>query len=364
MLTHKINVVQTMMLFTLAIGITNHVIIVPLILNAAHRDSWISAFMAIPPLIIWTIIVFFVMRLTNQKSLYDWFKAHYNPLIAWLVIVPIIVFLIFILFVTVRDTSSWTKVSYLPKTPYPITVSLFVLTSFFAAMAGLRTITIAAGLLLPAVILFGFFVMSVNFQFKDYSYLTPIFTNGYKPIFHGTVYALGGFVEFVLLLAMQQHLSKKFRLSSILFLTLAVTGLIFGPIMASIAIFGPFEAADQRYPAFEQWRMVLLGKFISHLDFLSIYQWLAGSLTRISLSLFLLFDLLKMTRSRSKGIWMFLTCSVLIIVTSQKGISDNMFFHFLQYYFFPFACTFFYFFPFLLLLMIVMKRGKRKHELG
>lgn len=360
--SQKLNIVQAIFLFTLAVGITNHVIIVPLILNTAYRDSWISALIAIPPIVLWTFILFLIMKYTKQQSLYSWFSKHYNPVVAWMILIPLLVFVLFILFITVRDTTAWTKITYLPRTPYPVTISLYVLSGMIAAMTGLRSLSIAAGILLPAVLLLGFFVMSVNFQFKDYSYLLPSFTNGYKPVIHGTSYALGGLVEFVLLLGVQQHLTKKIRFITLIVLTLGVTGLILGPIMASIAIFGPYEAADQRYPAFEQWRMVLIGKFISHLDFLSIYQWLAGSLIRISLAFYIFFDLIQLRSDKWKRIWMLLTGVLIIILTAQYSLSDNSFFKFMQHYYFPFTLSFFYFFPFLLLLLILMKRGIETYE--
>ncbi|OXS60968.1 hypothetical protein B1A99_05400 [Cohnella sp. CIP 111063] len=357
----RINVIQTMLMFNLAIGITNHVIIVPLILQSAFRDSWISALLAVPAVIVWTIVLFWVMKLTGQRSLFRWFREHYNAVIAWLVILPLVVLCMMILFVTVRDTTIWTKVTYLPKTPYPITVTLFVASGMAAALCGLRTIAIASGILLPGVIVFGLFVMSVNFQFKDYGYLLPLLSNDAASIARGTQYTLGGLVEFILLIGLQHHLSKRFRLRALLVLTLAVTGLVFGPVLAAITIFGPFEAADQRYPAFEQWRMVMLGKFISHLDFLSIYQWLSGSLIRVALASYLLFDLLQLTRSRFKLPLMTLAGFLLVLVCSDARISDANFFHFISKYYFPNVMLFFYAFPFVLLLMIIPKRGKT-HE--
>lgn len=356
----KINVVQTMFLFQLAVGITNHVIIVPLILQVSHRDSWIAALFAIPPVVAWTFAVYYVMKLTKQQSLYRWFKAHYNSAIAWLVILPLIALCATTLFVTIHDTTAWTKSTYLQYTPYPVTVSIYVVSGLFAGLLGLRTLAIASGILLPAVIAFGLFVMSVNFQFKDYAYLFPSFTEGIVPILKGTGYTLSGLVEFVLLLGLQQHLGKKFRLSALLFLTLAVTGLVFGPLMAAITIFGPHEAADQRYPAFEQWRMVLIGKFISHLDFLSIYQWISGSLVRVSLSFYLLFDLLQIRKNAVRTGAMLLFAAALIVGVSRPELSDPIFFRFLQRAYFPTVMAVFYAFPFALLLLILPKRGKSR----
>jgi len=352
----KINVVQAMFLFTLAVGITNHVIIVPLILHASRRDSWISALLAIPPLVVWTVVVYYVMKLTGQASLYHWFKRHYGKLVAWLVVAPLVLLCLAMLFVTIRDTTAWTKATYLQKTPYPVTVALFCFSGLFAAVAGLRTITIAAGVLLPAVVVFGFFVMDVNLQFKDYGYLLPVLTESFPNVLKGTLYTLGGLVEFVLMLGVQQHLDKKMRLSSFLLLTLAVTGLVFGPLIAAIAIFGPFEAADQRYPAFEQWRMVLVGKFISHLDFLSIYQWISGSLIRVSLAFYLMFDLLQLGRSKARIPLMAIVAVALTAAVSQSRLSDPAFFSFLGDYYFPALMYFFYAFPFVLLLLVLPKR--------
>ncbi len=354
----KIGIIPAMLLFNLAIGITNHVIIVPLILQSALRDSWISALLAIPAVIVWTIVVYWVMKLTGQQSLFRWFRSHYNSVIAWIVILPLVLLCMMMLFVTIRDTTIWTKVTYLPKTPYPVTVVLFVASGMVAAAAGIRTISIAAGILLPAVVVFGLFVMSVNFQFKDYDYLFPILTRDAASILRGTQYTLGGLVEFILLLGLQQHLRKRFRLSALLVLTLAVTGLVFGPLLAAITIFGPFEAADQRYPAFEQWRMVMIGKFISHLDFLSIYQWLSGSLIRVALAYYLLFDLLQLTRSKWKLPLMTLIGVLLVAVSSDARISDTNFFHFIGKHYFPNVMLIFYAFPFILLLLIFPKRGK------
>ncbi|MFC5403631.1 GerAB/ArcD/ProY family transporter [Cohnella soli] len=356
MATSRISITQSLTLLILAVGLTNHVLIIPLVLDASHRDAWVSTLYSIPPLILWTTLIYWIMKMTKQQSLFDWFKSRYNPVVAWMVVTPLLLLTLFICFVTLRDTSAWTKTTYLQKTPFPLTASLYMLFSFYAAHKGLRTIAIAAGILLPGVIAFGLFVMTVNFQFKDYSYLFPVFTQGQKPILKGTMYTLGGLVEFVLLLAFQQHMNKPLRYWILLILMLSVTGLVFGPLIASIAIFGPYESADQRYPAFEQWRMVMIGKFIAHLDFLSIYQWLSGSLIRISLALFLFFDLLRFRSGIARTIGMIVFSILQVVAVSQSSLSDAKFFHFLQEYYFPPVMVFFYLFPFVLLLLIAMRK--------
>src|SRR5690606_24260680 len=109
----------------------------------------------------------------------------------------------------------------------------------------------------PVVMLLGYFVMSANFQFKDYSRLFPLFTHGYMPAGSAALYTLSGITELVLLLFVQRQLSTAMRRRGILLVTLSLIGLTVGPLMGSIALFGPFESTELRYPAFEQWRMVV-----------------------------------------------------------------------------------------------------------
>lgn len=352
----QIRGVQMFVMFMLAIGITNHVVVVPLILQAAHRDAWLSGLFSIPLVIIWATVVYLIIKLTQQQSLYDWFKSRYNKAVAAGILIPFLLLLLIIILISVRDSSTWTKVTYLPRTPYGVTVSLFVFAGMLAAMNGLRTIVIASGVLLPFVIHFGFFVMTVNYQYKDYSYLFPVLTQGYKPVFQGIPYVLSGMVELIFILCVQQYLKNRMGYKSLVLWSLAITGLVFGPLLAAIAVFGPFEASDQRYPSFEQWRMVAIGKFVSHLDFLSIYQWLSGALVKISFSLFLLFDLLRLTHNKLKWLWMLLLCSLLVFFESKVKMSDAFFFNWMYEYAFPIIFGFFYLFPFLLLTLIYIKR--------
>lgn len=358
----QIRAVPLFCVFALAVGLKNHVIIIPLLLQTAKRDAWISALFAIPPLLLWSVAVYLILKYTHRESIYRWFKSRYNTIVAILVAIPFLLLIVSVLYITVRDVSTWTKVTYLPKTPYSVTVVLFLFASMMGALQGLRVIVISSGVLLPGVIALGFFVMSVNFQFKDYNYLWPMMTNDYRTIMHGTVYVLAGMAELILVLGLKPYVSDKIKGWAFVLVVLAITGLVFGPLLSSIVIFGPYEASDQRYPAFEQWRMVLIGKFISHLDFLSIYQWLSGALVRISLAMFLLLDMLGLTLHKLKGLWMALLGVAIFCSVTGITISDTTFLELLQNYYYPIVGTAFYVFPFVLLTLIFAKRRSEAYE--
>ncbi|WP_276357972.1 endospore germination permease [Cohnella caldifontis] len=357
----KISVIQTFILFTLVVGISNHVIVIPLLLQTAKRDAWISALVSIPVMAVWSAALFGVMKIAARESLYDWFRSRFGKLPAVIAVLPGVLLLTAILIVTLNDTANWTHDTYLPRTPLSISAAVILFAGFAAAWSGLRTIAVTAGLLLPAVVLLGFFVATVNVQFKDYGYLLPVFTSGMELSLKGAVYCLGGTVELVLLLFMLHHLNRSVRLPTLIGIVFVLGGLILGPCMGSIAIFGPSEAADQRYPAFEQWRMVLLGKFISHLDFFSIYQWLSGALIRLSFALFLLFDLLRLSRNPYRGWLMAGFCVGLFALVRLAPLEDPIFLRLLRDYYYPITTGLFCVYPFVLLLFMYPKRGVRTH---
>jgi heme exporter protein D len=90
-----------------------------------------------------------------------------------------------------------------------------------------------------------------------------------------------------------------------------ILGLMLGPTMGAITEFGPTQASQYRYPAFEQWRILTIGNYFSHVDFFAIYQWLAGGVLRTSLYVLLASHLL--TRKKQKKYTVFFSYSVLII---------------------------------------------------
>ncbi|MNI11427.1 Spore germination protein [compost metagenome] len=331
----KITVLQAYMILMLSIGVSNHVLLIPLVLQAAKRDAWISILVAGVPILILSTIWYALIRKTKQQHILTWIQQHFGVSLAWIVRALVMVLLILTAWIGIKDTVNWTKITYLPQTPlWAIALALCIL-CYFAANLGLPTIAISSGVLLPFVVILGFFVMSVNFTHKNYSMLTPSFTHGYQPVLHGAITALEAFGELIILLFMQHHISSKIKIMPLLVLTMILIGLALGPLMGAIAIYGPFEAADMRYPAFEQWRMVSVGKFVTHLDFLSIYQWLAGSFIRISLSLFILVDLFcfQSKKTRTAAI---LIISLLFFIMSQIPLSDMTLLHIEKKFLFPY----------------------------
>src|SRR5207253_7154220 len=88
--------------------------------------------------------------------------------------------------------------------------------------------------------------------------------------------------------------------------------LTLGPLIGAITEFGPTEAAKQMYPAYEEWAIVSIGRFIEHLDFFSIYQWLSGNFIRVSLFLFIALETLRFKNKRNRSLVLAFFCLLIL----------------------------------------------------
>lgn len=109
-----------------------------------------------------------------------------------------------------------------------------------------------------------------------------------------------------------------------------------GPVIGAIVEFGPDEADKLRFPAYEEWRLLTIGRYIEHLDFFSVYQWFSGAFLRISLSMFLILDIFQI---QSRKVKMLILSSIFatILVFTAIPFSDQFFLNILSNYVLPFS---------------------------
>ena len=334
--TKKISVLQALFLLIMAVGFSNHVTIIPLLLQVGYRDSWISVICAYLLFNAWILIPYFIAKKTGELSLPEWLTQNFGKWTARLFIWPFALYLLVIAAITLKETTNWVNITYLPQTPKTVVAVTFILLCLFIASSGIRSIAIASGLLLPLVWVFGYFVMTANFPYKDYSKLFPIFTQGVSPILHAMVYAGGGFIEAFILIFIRHHIAKPLRFGSWILLAFILCGLTLGPLMGAIATYGPVESANQRYPAFEQWRLVVIGKYIAHVDFLALYQWLSGAFIRIALALYIILDWVQPNRKAAKRSFLTLLFIILMAIIIAP-ISDIKYVQLIRGVYYPYA---------------------------
>ncbi|MFB7641090.1 GerAB/ArcD/ProY family transporter [Peribacillus butanolivorans] len=353
----KISTVQLSLIVMTAIGLKNHVTILPHLLQAAKRDSWISVLLAFVIILIWCLLLFYIHKATGQTNIFVWVEKNIGKVTGRILSITMSLFFTSLAAVSLKEMVVWTKLSYLPITPPIFEIILFTGLCFFLASTNIQTIAIVNTFVLMAVLLFGFFVAITNIQFKNYSLLKPILEHGWSPVFAGIIYPLSGLIELIVFLCLQQKVHGKLKLKVFVINTFILTWLILGPLIGSITEFGPIEASRQKYPAFEQWGLVTLGRFIEHLDFLSIYQWLTGAFIRVSFFLFLSLEVLSLKNNRNKT-KLLIVYSIILIVSNSFSFSDVILYDIIKTFIMP--ITFWFFLAVSILLSIFVFFSNRR----
>ncbi|MNO29864.1 Spore germination protein A2 [compost metagenome] len=324
------------MIIMLSTGLLNHVIIIPILLNAAKRDSWISVLLAGLCALVWIFILHIGSTKINKQHLFKWLAKAYHPIVGRTLAIVACVYMLILCMLTTRDTIYWVHLTFSPDTPILILTFVLLLISAINAYLGIQSLANTAGILLPFVIILGFFIMFSNATHKDYSLLKPILEHGMQPVWSGSVYVGAGFVEVIMLFFMQHHIKSRLSYLSFMIMVLLLLGLTMGPIIGAIVEFGPDQANKLRFPAYEEWRLLTIGRYIEHLDFFSVYQWFSGAFLRISLTMFLILDILQI-QSRKVKMLVLGSISLVIVVFTLIPFSDQIFLKMLSSYVLPFS---------------------------
>ncbi|UVI32624.1 GerAB/ArcD/ProY family transporter [Paenibacillus spongiae] len=330
----KISFFQACLILMLAIGLTNHVILNPMLLDASGRDAWIAVLLAGVCYVPYCALLVVFMRKSDKQKLQPWLARRTTPFVSWILILPILIQVYSIGGTTIIHTETWTLTYYLPETPKYILVLTLALVCFYFARSGLSVISYSAGILLPFVIILGYFVSFSNTPNKDFTLLKPILEHGWQPAVHGMLYAGGGFVELIMLLTIQHRIKSKPKVWQIILLGAILVYITIGPVIGAITEFGYKEAAKQFESPYEQWRLVKLGNDLEHVDFLSVFQWMAGAVIRVSFAQYILAELLPFRSKRARD-WFILGTTVSYIVISMYPIEQDAFYQWMLHYYFP-----------------------------
>ncbi|GGD58543.1 hypothetical protein GCM10010911_15440 [Paenibacillus nasutitermitis] len=326
------------MVFSLMNGLCTHVIVNPMVLGASGRDAWITALVSGALFIVWSLLLVWLIQRSGQQKWHAWLADKTHPSLSWLLIAPLIIILYMIGGTTVVQTARWNITNYLPQSPELLLVVALVVICTILALWGLRVIAILSGILLPIVVVLGIFVAVSNSSMKDYHLLQPMLEQGWSPVLKGMVYTGGGFVELIVLIALQHRIKTKIRAWPVVIYAVFVTLITVGPLVGAITEFGPIEAANQMISPYEQWRLVKIGQYVEHVDFFSIFQWLSGACIRISLSVYLIIELLPIKRIRTR-LWVIVGIMLSYLTWSLFPINEYIFFLWLSRYYMPISLT-------------------------
>jgi len=305
----------------LTVGISNHVLIIPHLLQNVGRDAWVSVTLGYIVLILWSLMLLRILRSMKSLSFAEWLKQKAG---AWgYAIIGGSMLLYFLLagMMIIYDTTKNVSIYFLPGTPYLIIIVFFAYIAFSSARTGLKPLVYMSATLLPLVWLLGMGVSWMTMDSKDYGMLYPLMTEGLDSYLNGGSIVVGGSIDLLILLLVQYKMNKPVNFLTMFILLTILLGLILGPTIGSITAFGPYEASNLRFPAFEQWRLVSLGEYISHVDFLAAFQLLAGSLVRTGVCIYVLSEIVVIRKPKPRQ-WALLIGTLIMAMPALLNISD------------------------------------------
>ncbi|QFG00764.1 spore gernimation protein [Psychrobacillus glaciei] len=356
-----ISILHVIFLSMTVIGLKNHVTIIPPLLHVAGRDGWASVILAAVAIVPWLLLLVYIHHKSDQAPIKDWLKSVIGGVGSTIVLYITGLYFILLAAFSMVETLKWITTTFLPKTPIVLMLIIYVILCILLVSTNIQTIAMVNVMVLFGVILLGFFVAIVNIQVKDYGLLRPFFEHGFQSVYKGMVYPASGFVELLLLLFLQHHFKDRIRWYHFALMLFILMGLTIGPLMGAITEFGPVEAAKQRYPAYEEWGLVSLGHYIEHMDFFSIYQWLTGAFIRVGFILFVVADMLNMSKEK-KRIWVLLAPAFFLICLLLFFLSDSLFLEIKSKYFLI-SNYFFFLLLSLLLTTVALVSGKTSKKI-
>ncbi|MDW0114442.1 endospore germination permease [Sporosarcina saromensis] len=348
----SISILHVIFLSMTVIGLKNHVTILPPLLAVGGRDSWMAVIGAAVLIFPWLFLLMYIHKATNQEPLIDWLSVHVGQATTSIIRYVLAVFLLIIAAFSLAETLQWITGTFLPESPMLLMLLIYTGLCIVFASSNLQTIVMVNVLVLFWVVVLGFFVAFTNIQVKEYELLLPMLEHGLKPVAASLVYPASGFVELFMLLFLQHRFKTQMRWYHYGIMLFILMGLTIGPLIGAITEFGPDEAAKQRYPAYEEWGLVSIGRFIEHLDFLSIYQWLTGAFVRVGFILYIVTILLKMAGDKVR-IWKVIAPPFFFLCASMFLIDDHIFLKIKGKVIL--ATTFLFFFVLSLLLAVVVR---------
>ncbi|MCM3745782.1 endospore germination permease [Paenibacillus pasadenensis] len=330
------NVFQAFLILSLSNGLTSHVLTNPMLLDASGRDAWIAALTAGGLFVGWSVMIVAIMRRSGQLPWREWLAKRTHPVLSWILVAPVLLLLFITSLETVTQTVSWHVTNYLPASSTIQLAILLLVICLVLVWWGLRVLAVAAGVLLPIVAGLGIFVGTTNAPIKDMSLLLPILEHGWGPVVQGMIYAGAAYSELIIIILLQHRIKGTIKAWHAMIFAAFIVAITCGPLIGGITEFGPEEATNQMTSPYEQWRLLMIGQYIEHLDFFSIFQWLAGAAVRASLPILILADVLPFRTLKQRQLFM-LFMLVCCGFASLLPLNEYEIYSFLYQYYVPIA---------------------------
>jgi spore germination protein KB len=300
---------ETLFLLLLTLPILGHVVILPLMIDVAGRDAWISIFLSLPFAFLFALAIYFIKIKYRKLNVKKIFKAILGEKFGKVFIFILILYFLFITVVSLSSFIDFVYILFLPDTPPIALIIWFLIFIMYGASKRIKGIALTAGVLAFIALTTGNTITILDSPLKDWGNLKPVLEFGWSPVLIGTLIICSIWIELIFLLLLPVKNAKEkgtFLLWSIGILLNAL--MMLSTTTGVITIFGLGQAENMLYPAQEIVRIINLG-FLDRFDVYGMVLNGFGTYIRCCLYFRLTYELCtteKSSRTYKRSIYIFL----------------------------------------------------------
>lgn len=277
-----IKISQWQLSFTViaAITVMGHLFVVPLVLDKAGKDVWLSLLVALIPGVFLVLVLSWLALLKPQKPLDQIATEQFGKIMGKIVALSYTVYLLLPAALGLRGLMEFMRTAFLQHTPKNVIGLIFLILCLFAVKSGLESIARVCVILMPVLITAGILAASMAAPEKEYEKLLPVLEHGMLPVILGSIPLIGLLGELVVIGCLLGAVKNSAAIWQGNLVTILVIGLFFvGPLTGPVAMFGE-GATKFDYPTFAEMKF---GSYLSNFQSLAVVLWLLGSFGRIAL---------------------------------------------------------------------------------
>lgn len=347
---------ESLFLLLLTLPILGHVVVLPIMLDVARRDVWISIFLSLPFALLFGWAIYQIKMKYREKEIHSFLEQVLGK---WITKIFMVGFSFYFLFLTIFSFASYVDFVYIlfiPETPTFAIVLWFMIFLIYAVIKGVKSIALTAGVLAFITMITGHTITLLDTPLKEWGLLKPVLEYGWSPVFAGLLIIISIWVEMIFLL----FLPLKTNQQKGIFLLWSIGILLNLLMMLStstgvITIFGLGQVENMLYPAQEVVRLINLG-FVDRFDVYGMYLGGFGTYIRCCLYFRIALDLLAAKQSKvlRQNLFIILVFIVtgftLFLSDDHLRVEKSMYVYAYSFILYPI--------PFLLLFIAKIRKGR------
>lgn len=282
----RISQIQALMLGISTITITGHLLFIPVIINHAGRDSWLSLLATLFPAMFIGYMIARLADLFPGQSIIEYSQVLLGKWLGRAVGLVLIFYFFHNATLSIRGFGEFYTSAITPRTPILIYFVSLVIMAVYTVKKGLEVMARTNQIFLVMLIPVGLSATLLTQKDKDYGNFLPVLEYGPEPMLTGALVLVSLYSSYTVLGMVFPFVSKGERLKWPSILAMVILILMFmGPITGPIALFGAERASGLSFPTFQILRDMQVGE-LQRLDLLGIMLWSLGAFANISVFLY------------------------------------------------------------------------------